>query len=114
MTLSDELPLEVTCRDVKAKLDAGEPLLFLDCREADEQALARIDGTRLVPMSELATRLDELAPFRDKEIVVHCHLGGRSERVAAWLRAQGFAKARTMVGGIDLWSEEIDPSVSRY
>jgi len=114
MNVSNELPLEITCRGVKEKLDAGEAFLLLDCREADEYAVARIEGARLVPMSELANRLAELEAYRHHEVVVHCHLGGRSERVANWLRGQGFAKARTMVGGIDRWAEEIDRSVPRY
>jgi rhodanese-related sulfurtransferase len=113
MTAND-LPLEVTCRGVKEKLDTGEAFLLLDCREADEYAVARIEGARLLPMSELSSRLGELDAYRDKEVVVHCHHGGRSERVANWLRGQGFAQARTMVGGIDRWAEEIDRDVPRY
>jgi rhodanese-related sulfurtransferase len=114
MNATNDLPLEITCRGVKEKLDTGEPFLLVDCREADEYALVRIEGARLVPMSEMANRLAELESYRDSEIVVHCHLGGRSERVARWLRGQGFAKARTMVGGIDRWSEEIDRDLPRY
>ena len=114
MTSSEELPLEITCRSVKEKLDAGEPLLLIDCRQPDEHAIARIDGARLVPMNEIAGRLGEFEAYRGQEIVVHCHHGGRSERVANWLRGQGFLKARTMLGGIDRWAEEIDRSVPRY
>ncbi|HVU87947.1 MAG TPA: rhodanese-like domain-containing protein [Pirellulales bacterium] len=114
MTAANDLPLEVTCRSVKEKLDTGEVFLLLDCREADEYAVARIEGARLLPMSELSSRLAELEAYRDKQIVVHCHHGGRSERVANWLRGQGFAQARTMVGGIDRWAEEIDRTVPRY
>ncbi len=109
-----EVPLEVTCLMVKDKLDVGEAFLFLDCRQPDEFATAHIEGTRLIPMKELPERLAELAAYRDKEIVIHCHHGGRSERVALWLREQGFAGARTMVGGIDRWAEEIDRAVPRY
>jgi adenylyltransferase/sulfurtransferase len=114
MSSSEELPLEITCRGVKDKLDSGEPFLFVDCRQPDEHAIARIEGARLVPMNEIASRLGELEPYRGQEVVVHCHHGGRSERVANWLRAQGFARARTMAGGIDRWAEEIDQDVPRY
>jgi rhodanese-related sulfurtransferase len=114
MNAPSEMPLEITCRGVKEKLDTGEPFLLIDCREADEYAVARIEGARLLPMSELATRLDELVSYRDQEVVIHCHHGGRSERVARWLRGQGYSKARTMAGGIDRWAEEIDTSVARY
>ena len=80
----------------------------------DEHATARIEGAILIPMSELAARVGELETHRDQEIAVHCHHGGRSLRVANWLRSQGFTRARSMAGGIDQWSREIDPSVPRY
>jgi rhodanese-related sulfurtransferase len=114
MHAEPEMPLETTCRAVREKLDTGEAFLFMDCRETDEFAIARIEGARLIPMSELSGRLGELEAYRDAEIVIHCHHGGRSERVARWLRGQGFPKARTMVGGIDRWAEEIDREVPRY
>jgi rhodanese-related sulfurtransferase len=65
-------------------------------------------------MSELATRVEELAAHKDKPIIVHCHHGGRSLRVAKWLREQGFIQAQSMAGGIDAWSLQIDPDVPRY
>ena len=109
-----ELPLEISCQSVKAKLDSGDGFLLLDCRETDEHAVARIAGARLLPMSEIQARQDELASERDREIVVYCHHGGRSLQVARWLRHQGFAQARSMAGGIDRWSLEIDAAVPRY
>ncbi len=107
-------PLEVDCQTVKQKLDAGESFLFLDCREASEYATARIAGTTLIPMGEITGRVAELESYRDSEIIVHCHHGGRSLRVTNWLRQQGFAKAINMAGGIDQWSQVIDPAVPRY
>ena len=111
---SVETPLEIDCRSVKAKLDAGESFVLLDCREAGEHALVRIAGDRLLPMSELMARCGELEPHRDEQIVVYCHLGMRSRDVAAWLRQQGFAHVQSMTGGIDQWSVEIDPTLLRY
>ena len=108
------LPLETDCRAVKLKLDAGEGFFFLDCREPDEYQVAKIPGATLVPMSEIADRLPELEPHKQKLVVVHCHHGGRSLRVARWLREQGFADAQSLAGGIDQWSQEIDPSIARY
>jgi adenylyltransferase/sulfurtransferase len=99
---------------VKSKLDAGESFLFLDCREKDEYTTAHIEGTVLIPMSELVERVSELDAHKDQQIIVHCHHGGRSMRVTNWLRQQGFAKATNMAGGIDKWSLSIDPSVPRY
>ncbi|MDZ4688063.1 MAG: rhodanese-like domain-containing protein [Planctomycetaceae bacterium] len=112
--MPETAPLEITCAQVKTKLDAGTPLLFVDVREPDEYATAKIAGTTLLPMSQLAERVAELEPHRDGEIVVHCHHGGRSLRVTMWLRGQGFAKVSNMTGGIDAWSQQIDPGVPRY
>ena len=107
-------PIEIDCQAVKRKLDVGEPFLFLDCREKDEHATAKIPGTVLIPMGELSSRVGELESHKGGEIVVHCHHGGRSLRVTNWLRQQGFAGAVNMAGGIDQWSQVIDPTVPRY
>lgn len=106
--------MEVDCNTVKAKLDAGENFLFLDCREQKEYDLVKIDGTTLIPMSEIQERVGELDEHRDREIVIHCHHGGRSLNVAMWLRQQGFANALSMAGGIDAWAQEIDTTLARY
>lgn len=109
-----DLPFEISCQAVKAMLDVGADFLLLDCREADEHAVARIDAARLLPMSEIQQRLAELEAERQRQIVVHCHHGGRSLRVAKWLRQNGFTAAQSMSGGIDEWSSHIDPQVPRY
>jgi rhodanese-related sulfurtransferase len=110
----DPLPLEVPPAEVKRLLDAGADLLLLDCRESDEHATVHIDEAKLLPMSEITDRLNEMAPHRDRLIVVHCHHGGRSMRVTKWLREQGFTHVQSMAGGIDQWAAEIDPSLPRY
>jgi adenylyltransferase/sulfurtransferase len=114
MTAEQPLPLEIDCRAVQQKLNAGEDLLLLDCREPDEYAVAKIAQSKLLPMSEITDRLPELQPYRQRLIVVYCHVGGRSLRVAHWLREQGFSQAQRMAGGIEQWSQEIDPTVPRY
>ena len=112
--MDPERPIEIDCQSVAARLQLGDGLVLIDCRESDEYAVASIKGARLVPMSELANRVEELGQLRECEIVVHCHHGGRSLRVARWLREQGFASAQSMAGGIDQWSQTIDPGVPRY
>lgn len=107
-------PLEIDCRGVKSKLEKGEDFLFLDCRETDEYQAVNITGTMLLPMSELMNRVGELEPHKGREVIVHCHHGGRSLRVAKWLRGQGFATAKSMAGGIDQWAQEIEPGMARY
>lgn len=107
-------PLEVDCQTVKRKLDGGDVFLFLDCREKEEYATAKIPGTVLIPMSEIVERVGELEAHKDQEIIVHCHHGGRSLRVTNWLRQQGFSRTSNLAGGIDQWSQVIDPTVPRY
>ena len=109
-----ELPLEVDVHFVKGLIDRGEDFLLLDCRETDELNFARIATSKHIPMNEIPARIDELFALRHKRIVVHCHHGGRSLRVTNWLRQQGFTQAQNMDGGIDDWSQYIDPSVPRY
>jgi adenylyltransferase/sulfurtransferase len=114
MPANEALPWEIPPTQVKKMLDAGDDFLLLDCREPDEHAKVHIRQAMLVPMSELANRVAELEPQRERRIVVHCHHGGRSMRVTKWLREQGFPRAQSMAGGIDQWSIEIDPTLPRY
>ncbi len=107
-------PIEIDCDSVRSRLTGGANFVFLDCRESSEWNIARIEGATLLPMSELTERVGELNGKQDQEVIVHCHHGGRSLRVAMWLRQQGFSRAKSMAGGIDKWSLEIDPSVPRY
>lgn len=106
--------MELTCEQVKSKLDAGDTFLLLDCREPMEHALAHIAGATLLPMSEFANRAGELDPHRESEIVVYCHHGQRSLHVTMWLKQQGFSSVKSMSGGIDQWSLEIDSQIARY
>jgi rhodanese-related sulfurtransferase len=114
MNRQEELPLEIDVRSVRELQQQGEDFVLLDIREQDEYDLVRIAGARFLPMSQIQARLDELMPLRDQRIVVHCHHGGRSERVTHWLRRQGFSRVQNMAGGIDAWAVEIEPSLPRY
>jgi len=104
---------EISPRETKRRVDAGE-IVLIDCRRDEEFDAVRIDGVELFPLDDIGSMLDELEPLRDKPIVIHCHTGVRSLKAAAFLRAQGFEDARSMAGGIDLWSIDIDQSVPRY
>jgi adenylyltransferase/sulfurtransferase len=114
MAQPSNIPLEIDCRSVKAKLDSNADFLLVDCRERDEHEKVNIAQARLLPMSVIQERLGELEAHRNKEIVVHCHHGGRSLKVTHWLRGQGFANVKSMAGGIDQWAVEIDPKLARY
>ncbi|MCE9629926.1 MAG: rhodanese [Planctomycetia bacterium] len=114
-----DLPLEVSVTDAAAALrNATAVPLLLDCRTADEHQTAHIEAAVLISMQELPDRVGELTAHlsgdKARPVIVHCHHGMRSLRVTKWLRDQGFSQAQSMAGGIDAWSEQVDPSVPRY
>jgi adenylyltransferase/sulfurtransferase len=108
-----DLP-EVAAAAVRDRLGGGEPPLLLDVREADEVATARIEGATWIPLGDLETRIEELAAWRDREVVVHCHHGGRSAKACRVLAANGFQRVENLAGGIEAWSLTVDPSIPRY
>jgi rhodanese-related sulfurtransferase len=112
--MADEYPMEIDVDDVNAILQSGEDFLLLDVREPEEYETASIGGAMLIPLGELQTNLNRLEPYRDKRIVVHCHHGVRSMRAALGLRQLGFGGAQSMAGGIDSWSDSINPQVPKY
>jgi adenylyltransferase/sulfurtransferase len=99
---------------VQAKLAAGEAVYLLDVRNPDEYAFCRIGESPLVPLPELAHRIDEVIPPAGALVVVYCHHGVRSLSGAAILQQGGFENVASMRGGIDAWSLAVDPSVPRY
>ena len=103
---------EISVSELKAMHDAGRAFVLLDVREYDELASARIMWAKHVPMASVADRLTELP--RNGNIVVMCHAGVRSDRVARYLRDVGFTSVANLAGGIDAWSLEIDGRVARY
>ncbi len=105
-------PIEISPAEVAEAMQGDSELVLLDCREADELRVAAIAGAVHVPMQEIPNRLDSLE--RQKPLIVFCHRGMRSRRVAEFLRGRGFANARSMSGGIAAWSRQIDPSVPQY
>lgn len=110
-----DLTFETTPAEVKQRLDAGEPLVLVDVRQPEEHAVARIEGSELVPMNTVPHALQSLEEKADSAtLVVFCHHGVRSANVVNWLRGQGIYSCQSMAGGIDRWSIEVDPSVPRY
>jgi len=106
--------LEITPRGLKQRLDAGEKIHLVDCREPYEYQLAHIDGCELIPMRSVPANLPHLkGKAEESPVVVYCHHGMRSLQVVNWLREQGVA-CQSMSGGIDQWSSEIDPAIPRY
>ena len=107
--------LEITPRDLKRRIDAGESIVLVDVREPNEHAIARISGAELIPMNSIPANLQRLEAQADESLLVaFCHHGVRSLHVAAWLRAQGVANAVSLAGGIDRWATEIDQQIPHY
>jgi adenylyltransferase/sulfurtransferase len=104
---------QITATELKSRMDAGEDVQLIDVRQPHEYDVAKIPGAKLIPMTELMSRLDELD--RSREAVIHCHMGGRSARVIDALERSGYeGKLTNLSGGITAWSHEVDPSVPTY
>jgi len=106
-------PDEVSVQDMKSAMEeSSSGVAFLDVREYDEVEIARIDGVPLIPLGELPQRFTELDP--NQTIYIHCKMGGRSLKAVELLKNQGFKYCKSVAGGINAWSDEIDSSVPRY
>jgi sulfur-carrier protein adenylyltransferase/sulfurtransferase len=103
---------EISVTELKARRDRGECPVVVDVREAQELQLASIPDVVHLPMNEIPARLGELD--RNAEIIVMCHAGGRSMRVAQFLAQQGFTNVANLRGGIAAWSDEVDATVPHY
>lgn len=102
---------QVTVKELKRRIDAGEDVQLIDVREAYEYQIAQIGG-KLIPQNDVPNRLAEID--RDREVVVHCRSGARSQRIAEFLQQQGYPRVANLAGGILAWSDEIDPKVPKY
>src|SRR5262245_37398298 len=103
---------DATVEELKQRLDRGEKVFILDVRNPPEYQICKIAGSTLLPLPELPQRLGELDPTR--EMIVHCKSGVRSAKAVAFLREQGFAKARNLKGGILEWANKIDKTMPTY
>ena len=104
--------LQIAPKEVRARLERGEKLVLVDVREQWEYDLCRIAGAKLIPLQALPANVAALEEA--EEVICYCHHGIRSLDAAGWLRGQGIAGAKSMAGGIERWSREIDPGVPRY
>jgi sulfur-carrier protein adenylyltransferase/sulfurtransferase len=103
---------EISAEQLKAEAERNPALVVVDVREPHEYEIAHIAGAKLIPLGELPNRLHELDGHA--EIVTHCHKGVRSMKALEILKGAGFAKVRSLKGGIDAWSINVDAGVPRY
>ena len=108
----DGIP-QVTVEILKSKLDANADIFVLDVREQHEYPIANI-GAPLIPVGELEKRVAELAVHRDREVIVHCRSGARSQKAAIILKNAGFTNVSNLTGGILAWADKIDTSMPKY
>lgn len=101
----------LSAKELKAKLTAGEPLRLYDVRGEGERAVAQIAGS--LPLTEAALAEIERLP-KDTVLVFQCHHGMRSQAAAEAFVQKGFRNVYNLQGGIDAWSQQVDPSVRRY
>ncbi len=107
-----EASAEIETTELRGLLAGGAAPLLLDVREPWEWEVAHIDGAQHIPLGQLPGRIAELDTRR--EIVTLCHHGMRSLSARELLRGAGFARVRSLAGGIDAWAAEVDPAVGRY
>lgn len=105
-------PVEIEAKDLQREIETQANLLVVDVREPHEWEIGHIEGSILVPLRELHARLHEFAA--DQPIVTLCHTGVRSMHALGILRSAGYANVRSLQGGIDAWSTQVDSSIPRY
>ena len=100
--------------ELQEKRARRDEFLLVDVRTAEELAIAAVEGAVHVPLDELSMRVDELADWKDKEVICMCHHGMRSAHAQQILRNAGFSNVRNLTGGIHAWSTTVDRSVPVY
>ncbi len=107
-------PAEITPRELARHLENGHAVRLIDVRQAWENAVARLPNSLLIPLGELPQRVGEIPAEPAVPLVAYCHHGVRSLSAVTYLHRLGYHNARSLAGGIDAWSCEVDPAVPRY
>jgi monothiol glutaredoxin len=102
---------QLSAPELKEMIDGGQAFELVDVRSQDERAFSRIEGSRLL---DQAYHDDLLTRDRETPIVFQCHHGIRSQGAAEYFLQHGFRNLYNLQGGIDAWSQLVDPSVPRY
>ena len=100
---------DITPAEVAGKLSSGSDVVLIDVREPYEWDTGHVAQATHIPMAQVPNRLSEIP--RDKEVVMICRSGGRSERVRQYLAGQGYTKVKNLVGGMQRWAREVDGSI---
>jgi len=103
---------EIQVTELATERQGNPNLLIVDVREPQEWEIGHIEGAILAPLGSLPATIRDLDPARD--IVTVCHRGIRSMHALRLLEKAGFPRVRSLAGGMDAWSRQIDPSIPRY
>jgi monothiol glutaredoxin len=103
---------EISARDASERLKTEPKTRLIDVRTNEEYAIAKIAGATLVNGEAQLAELMKLP--KDTPLIIHCHHGMRSMQAAGFFLNQGFQNVVNLAGGIDAWSQDVDPAVPRY
>jgi len=102
---------EFGVEELKQHLESNTPLL-LDVRQPWEYDVCRLENSTLIPMGQVPAQVDELD--KDRETVVICHHGIRSQNVARYLERAGFSNVINLKGGVSAWAKKVDTTMATY
>ncbi len=105
---------EITPRELAQLLENGHAIRLIDVRQLWENQLTQLPGSVLIPLNELPLRTAEIPTDASSLVVLYCHHGVRSLSAVTYLHRLGLNHVRSLAGGIDAWSCEVDPTVARY
>jgi len=103
---------DITPSDLKKLMEAKPDLYILDVREPHEVAICRVAGSQEIPLGEIQQRFAEVP--KDRDVIVHCKLGGRSAQAVEFLQSQGYTNVKNLAGGIMRWIDDVDGSLNKY
>jgi rhodanese-related sulfurtransferase len=103
---------KMTVTELNEKMEKNQRPYLLDVREPFERDICKLTDDLNIPLKELPTRFSELD--KNKEIVVYCRSGGRSQQACMFLEQQGFTNVINLTGGVLAWSDYVDPSMPKY
>jgi rhodanese-related sulfurtransferase len=98
---------DITVDELKERMDKGEKLIIIDVREPHEYEEYNI-GAQLIPLATLPSKLYELEPYKNEEIIVHCRSGARSGNAKMFMMDSGFTNVRNLLGGMLAWKDRFE------
>ncbi len=104
----------ISPKELEAWVNSDQPPFLLDVRQPEEHELVALSDSTLIPLGELFLRAEEIADWKERDVVVYCHHGIRSLNAIAQLSHLGFQKLHNLSGGIARWTDEVDPTLPRY